>query len=71
MSTLSLHDHLLQGPDQLNTLLAILCRFKEESVTFMTDFKSMFHQFMVSEEHRDLLKFSWWKARNPKNEVVE
>lgn len=67
----SLNDHLLQGPDQLNTLLGILCRFREESVAFMTDIESMFHQFMVSEEHRDLLRFLWWKDGNPNNEVVE
>ena len=66
-----LNDHLLQGPDQLNTLLGILCRFRQERVAFMTDIKSMFHQFMVSEEHRDLLRFLWWEDGDPKKEVVE
>lgn len=67
----SLNDHLLQGPDLMNTLLGILCRFRQENVAFMTDIKSMFHQFMVSEEHRDLLRFLWWKDGNPANEVTE
>ena len=55
----SLNNHLLQGPDQTNTLLGILCKFREESVAFMTDIKSMFHQFTLSEGHRDFLPFLW------------
>ena len=50
----SLNDYLLIGPDFMNDLLGILCRFCQESVLFMTDNKSMFHQFMVTKEHRDL-----------------
>ena len=66
----SLNDHL-QGTNLMNTLLGILCRFRQEYVAFMTDIKSMFHQFMVSKEHRDLLRFLWWKDGNPANEVIE
>ena len=66
----SLNNHLLQGPDQTNTLLGILCRFREESVAFMTDIKSMFHQFTLSEGHRDFLAFLWWKDGDLGNEVV-
>ncbi|KAL9966153.1 hypothetical protein ACROYT_G024179 [Oculina patagonica] len=67
----SLNDFLLQGPDQMNTLLGILCRFRQERVALMTDIKSMFHQFMVSEEHRDLLRFLWWEDGDPRKGVVE
>ena len=67
----SLNDYLLQGPDQMNTLLGILCRFRQESVAFMTDIKSMFHQFIVTEDHRDLLRFLWWEDGDPKKNVVE
>ena len=56
---ISLNDHLLQGPDQTNNLLGILCRFRQERIAFLTDIKGMFHQFMVSEEYRDLLRFLW------------
>ena len=31
----------------------------------------MFHQFVVAEEHRDLLRFLWWLDGDPSNEVVE
>ena len=67
----SLNDYLLQGPDFINDLLGILCRFRQESVAFMMDIKSMFHQFMVTKEHRDLLRFFWWLDGDPSKEVVE
>ncbi|XP_068707887.1 uncharacterized protein [Montipora foliosa] len=67
----SLNDYLLQGPDFMNDLLGILCRFRQESVAFMTDIKSMFHKFVVSEEHRDLLRFFWWLNGDPSKEVAE
>ena len=37
------NDHLIQGPDLMNGLLGILCRFLQEEVAFMTDIKSIFH----------------------------
>lgn len=67
----SLNGYLLQGPDFMNDLLGILCHFRQESVAFMTDIKSMFHQFMVTKEHRDLLRFLWWLDGDPSKEVVE
>ena len=67
----SLNDYLLQGPDFMNDLLGILCRFRQESVAFMTDIKSMFHQSVVAEEHRDLLRFFWWLDGDPSKKVVE
>ena len=55
----------------MNDLLGILCRFRQESVAFMTDIKSMFHQFVVSEEHTDLLRLFWWLNGDPSKEVAE
>ena len=66
-----LNDHLLQGPDFMNGLLGILCRFREEEVAVATDIQGMFHQFEVPEENRDLLRFLWWKDGDPKSEVIE
>ena len=31
----------------------------------------MFYQFKVNQEHRDFLRFLWWKDGNHKDEVVE
>ena len=40
-------------------------------VSKVRSIKSMFHQFMVSEVHRDLLRFLWWEDGDTKKEVVE
>ena len=67
----SLNDYLLQGPDFMNDLLGILCRFRKESVVFMTHIKSIFHHFVVAEEDRDLLRFLWWLDGDPPKEVID
>ena len=55
----------------MNDLFGILRRFRKESVAFMTDIKSMFHQFVVAEEHRDLSGFLWWLDGDPSKEVID
>lgn len=67
----SLNDHLLQGPDLMNRLIGVLCRFRQEEVAFMVDIKSMFHQFFVEEKYRDLLRFLWWEDGDPNKEVID
>ena len=67
----SLNDHLLQGPNLMNSLVGVLCRFRKEAVAFAVDVQSMFHQFFVAQEDRDLLRFLWWKNGDPRKEVVE
>jgi hypothetical protein len=56
----SLNQHLLQGPDLTNTLIGVLCRFRQERVAFTCDIEAMFCQVRVNEEHRDYLRFLWW-----------
>ncbi|XP_041461230.1 uncharacterized protein LOC121412484 [Lytechinus variegatus] len=67
----SLNDVLLQGPNTMNSLLGVLCRFRKEVVAVAADIKSMFHQFYVATEDRDLLRFLWWENGDPENAVVE
>ena len=38
----------------MNDLLGMFGCFCKEDVALMTDIKSMLHQFVVAEEHRDL-----------------
>ncbi|XP_030835887.1 uncharacterized protein LOC115921808 [Strongylocentrotus purpuratus] len=66
----SLNDHLLQGPNSMNSLLGVLCRFRKEEVACAVDVKSMFHQFFVSPEDRDLLRFLWWEDGKPGKQQV-
>ena len=67
----SLNGCLLQGPDLTNGLLDVFCRFRQERFAFLTHFKSMFHQFMVAKDHRDLLRFLWWEYGDPSKPAVE
>ena len=53
----SLNDQLLQGPDILNPLLGVLCRFREHPIALMCDVEKMFYRFKVNPECRKFLKF--------------
>ncbi|KAL8579332.1 hypothetical protein ACOMHN_010916 [Nucella lapillus] len=55
-----LNDHLLTGPDLMNSLIGVLCRFRLKPVAISCDVKRMFHQFHVAPQHRDYLRFLWW-----------
>ncbi len=57
----SLNDHLLTGPDLMNSLTGILLRFRLHPVALMCDIERMFHQFHVVEADRDYLRFLWWR----------
>ena len=52
---------LLLGPDLINGLIGILCRFRQERVAVVCDIRKMFYQFRVNEEHRNFLRFLWYK----------
>ena len=67
----SLNKMLLSGPDLTNGLLGILIRFCQQPVAFMADIKQMFHSFLVQENHRDLLRFFWYKDNNLVKELTE
>ena len=62
----SLNQHLLPGPDQMNSLPGILCRFREQPIAFAGDIERMFHQFRVDPNHRDYLRFFWFHDNDPK-----
>ena len=67
----SLNRHLLQGPDQTNNLVGVLCRFRQEPVAVMCDIEGMFHQVHVNSEHRNFLRFLWWENGNIDSEPKE
>ena len=58
-----LNDHLLQGPDQLNSLVGILLRFRREQIGLACDIGRMFHQFRVATKHRNFLRFLWFDSQ--------
>ena len=67
----SLNKELLSGPDQINSLLGVLVRFRQENVALTCDIEQMFHSFRVNPEHRNFLRFLWFKDNDPLKEIVE
>jgi hypothetical protein len=66
-----LNDLLLQGPDMINALLGVLCRFRKEPVAITCDVEQMFYQFKVDPGHRDFLRFLWWEKGDLSKEPIE
>lgn len=56
-----INDHLLQGPDLVNSLVGVLCRFRQGPIAFTCDVEKMYHQFRVERRHQDYLRFLWWE----------
>ena len=65
-----LNDLLKKGPNLTNSLLGVLCRFREGPVAFTCDVKSMFHRVHVPEADRNLLRFLWFQDDDLEGEVV-
>lgn len=68
-SGVSLNDVLLTGPDLNNSLLGVLMRFRKERVAIVADIQQMFHCFLVRDDHRNYLRFLWYKDNDPTKEI--
>lgn len=68
---ISLNNVLLTGPDLNNSLIGILMRFRKECVAVMADIQQMFHCFVVREDHRDYLRFPWYRDNDLNKDIVE
>ena len=67
----SLNKKLLPGPDLMNSLLGVLMRFRRENYAIMCDVEQMFFSFHVNPEHRDFLRFLWFRNNDPKHPIIE
>ncbi len=67
----SLNDVLLTRPDLNNSLLGVLVRFRKELVAVTGDIEHMFHCFVVKEQHRDYLRFLWFRNNNMDSNIVD
>ena len=56
----SLNNNVLQGPDLTNSLVGVLCRFRQENVAIVADAEAMYHQVRVNPNDADALKFMWF-----------
>lgn len=55
----SLNDHLLTGPDLLQSPPGVLMRLRQHRVAVSADIKEMFMQVKIREEDRDALRYLW------------
>ncbi|XP_064635234.1 uncharacterized protein LOC135492611 [Lineus longissimus] len=56
-----LNDHIYSGEDQINSLLAVLLRFRMGGeIAFQADINCMFNQVFVPRENWNLLRFLWF-----------
>ncbi len=46
-------------------------RFRKEQVAITADIEHMFHCFLVKEDHRDFLRFLWYRNNNPTSDIVD
>ena len=66
-----LNENMMQGPDLTNNLVGILCRFRMNKVAFTCDIQQMFHQVKVKPDHRNLLRFLWFKDNDINGPIVQ
>ena len=67
----SLNSMLLSGPDLTNNLLGIFLRFRKDQYAVLADIEQMFYQFRVRKDHRNYLRFFWYKDNNMDNPLIE
>ena len=67
----SLNSVLMSGPDLTNSLLGILLRFRRNAVAATADIQQMFYCFSVQKEHRNFLRFLWYRDNNPEMDLIE
>ena len=49
------------GPDFIDSLCGVLCRFRKEPIAFVCNIEKMFLRFKVNVQHRNYLRFLWWE----------
>ena len=56
----SLNKMLMQGPNLVNSLVAVLLRFRKDKIAIISDIEAILYQVKVMPQHRDGLSFLWW-----------
>ena len=66
-----MNDVVLSVSDLVNSLLAVLMRFRKERVAITAGTQQMFYCFTVREDHRNFLRFLWYHNNEVGQELVE
>ena len=56
----SLNDRVHQGSDLTNSLIGVLCRFRQEKVAIVAYIQAMYHQVRVDPKDIGALRFLWY-----------
>ncbi|XP_067306911.1 uncharacterized protein [Pseudorasbora parva] len=67
----SLNGVLLSGPDLNNSLIGVLIRFRKEQVAVIADIQQMFHCFLVRRDHRNYLRFLWYRDNDMSKDIID
>ena len=60
----SLNDCLYSGPSLTASLFSVLMKFREGNVAIVADVEKAFLQISLDPEHRDYVRFLWFKDPN-------
>ena len=55
----------------MNALIGVLTGFRKDEVAFTCDIEQMFHSFQVNPEHRNYLRFLWFKGNDLNGPIIE
>jgi hypothetical protein len=67
----SLNDHLIAGPDLLNSLTGVFMRFREEKIALSADIEAMFNQVAVPKDDQSVLRFLWRDSPDTQIDVYQ
>ena len=55
----------------MNGLVGVVSRFRKEETAVTCDVEQIFHSFYVNPEHRDFLRFLWFKDNDLNGQICE
>ena len=55
----------------MNSLVAVLTRFRENPIAITADVNGMFHKVKMEPKNRSALKFLWWPKGNLESKPIE
>lgn len=55
----------------MNDLTGALLQFRKDAVGIMVDIEQLFYRFLVTEEHRDFLRFYCYRNNDSNEELIE
>ena len=61
----------MSATDLANQIVSVITRFREEPVAVIGDIESMFHQVLVPEKDRSLLRFLWWENHDTSSKILD